>query len=75
MSTLTSRFTRVFGAELTAKVAARLKVKQESLLEACDAAICSYFNGSNYVALADRFNLPAWSIRGAVQRHQSRSAA
>ena len=71
MSTLTSRFTRVFGAELAAEIVARIVSKKESPLAACDAAVCSYSDGANHLALADRFNLPAWSIRGAVERHRA----
>lgn len=71
MSTLSSRFTRVFGAELAAQIIARIVSKKESPLAACDAAVCSHFDGVNHLALADRFNLPVWAIRAAVERHRA----
>jgi hypothetical protein len=74
MSTLTSRFTRLFGAALTAKIIARKSQKQAPLLAACDAAIYSCFDGSNYMQLAHRFNLPAWTIRAAIERHRAAAA-
>ena len=74
MSTLIARFTRVFGAALTAKIIARKSLKQEPLLAACDAAIHGYFDGANYLQLAHRFNLPAWTIRAAVERHRAAAA-
>lgn len=71
MSTLTSRFTRVFGAELATQIIARIASRQELPLAACDAAICCHFDGFNHLELADRFNLPAWSIRGAIERQKA----